>query len=215
MDWISPVSHHLLQISHHEGFATASVSVKVTFSHGSAPPTLAPLFPLCQDPSGECRSKHAIFGGGQWLKYFIYLNSSWEENARGKREVDREGRRNTEGRTSGKGNIVAPPLQLLPVTPSETAKPPLRNAPRSIFTGAAVHCCANLREIWLPVISRDEHARVRQRCLPWEFVVLPARWLEANSINHNSRTTHSYCCCSVLDACNLLRRAAIYALHTN
>lgn len=44
MDWISPISRHLLQISHHEGFATASASVKVTFSHSSAPPTLAPLF---------------------------------------------------------------------------------------------------------------------------------------------------------------------------
>lgn len=84
MDWISPVSHHLLQISHHEGFATASVSVKVTFSHGSAPLTLVPLFleereGLHQDPSAECRSKHAIFGDGHGLTYFLYLNSSWEK----------------------------------------------------------------------------------------------------------------------------------------
>lgn len=43
MDWISPISCHLLQISHHEGFATAFASVKVTFLQSSAPPTLVPL----------------------------------------------------------------------------------------------------------------------------------------------------------------------------
>lgn len=55
-----------------------------------------------------------------------------------------------------------------------------------IFTEDAVQCCANLHEIWLPFINQDEYAPVHQCCLPSEFVVFSACWLEANCINHNN-----------------------------
>lgn len=59
-----------------------------------------------------------------------------------------------------------------------------------IFTEDAVLCCTNLHEIWLPFINQDKYAPVHQRCLPSEFVVFQACWLEANSINHI--TTHDF-----------------------
>lgn len=66
----------------------------------------------------------------------------------------------------------------------ERARTPLQG--KLIFTEDAVHRCTNLHEIWLPFINQDEYAPVHQRCLPSEFVVFPACWLEANSINHTA-----------------------------
>lgn len=66
----------------------------------------------------------------------------------------------------------------------ERARTPLQG--KLIFTEDAVHRCTNLHEIWLPFINQDEYAPVHQRCLPSEFVVFPACWLEANSINHTT-----------------------------
>lgn len=80
----------------------------------------------------------------------------------------------------------AAPTVAFSVDPIRDGKPHQRNDPRSIFTGAAAQCCANLHEIWLPVFNQDEDAPAHQHCLPWEFVVLPACWLEANCINHNN-----------------------------
>lgn len=80
----------------------------------------------------------------------------------------------------------AAPTVVFSVDPIRDGKPHQRNDPRSIFTGAAVQCCANLHEIWLPVFNQDEDVPVHQHCLPWEVVVLPACWLVANCINHNN-----------------------------
>lgn len=77
----------------------------------------------------------------------------------------------------------------------ERARTPLQG--KLIFTEDAVLHCTNLHEIWLPFINQDEYAPVHQRCLPSEFVVFPACWLEANSINHTTihdLTIRAGCC---------------------
>lgn len=82
--------------------------------------------------------------------------------------------------------MLAAPTLAISGDPIRDGKPHQRNDLRSIFTGAAVQCCANLHEIWLPVFNQDEDTPAHQHCLPWEFFVLPACLLEANCINHNN-----------------------------